>query len=682
MVRTQAFRPVRADWLQAAAVFLALFLLYASTAPRTVAVEDDGLFVLSSYFLGIEHPPGFPLFTLLGKLFTYLPFGSVAYRVHLASAFFGGLSGAAAWMCARSLLEARLPALLAALALGLSPAFWSQAIIADVYTLNTFFFLLLTYLGLQACPAEGPGPQTAGLLSWIALLYGLSLSNHWPLMVLAAPGFALLLWPARREALQCLPTLVLMVAAGLLPYAWMVANSWSGLMISFYGPLESLAEVWYFVSRAGYGDVDVSPGAGWLDRLKFFQFVGVQLAVQFAVLGTALAAAGFWVQWRLLGTRLSAFLTVAFLMPTVGLLLLLGFSYDAYSKHVFHVYPLPAYAVAALWMGLGLVWVAQRLALRPAHAAAGAMAVLAVIAAVAGRDNLRARDDWAARYAQAVLGTLPPDAALFIKGDLDVGSIGYFHIVEGVRPDITLYQSKGLVLGNRLFHPLRTRQADADRTLVRFVDEHGAAVAFTSEFAGQYAKRDRWLTVQVDRSSTDIQQITVDIPDHALRFLEESVLGHEPVNPWVAFYQHELLRRYAGLLGQTLQRGEPLDDRRKRHLERLSNTFHGALGLAEGLMASRKGYAAGVVYGFLNRARELMPSDVPMVYLEKFFYLRGLLRLDVGEERPAIDDLRAAVSVRPTSDNAALAPLRDLYLKTGDKASLDALETRIRRRAP
>ena len=71
-------------------------------------MEDDGLFILSSYFLGIEHPPGYPLFTLIGHLFTYLPFGSVAYRVHLASALFGALSGAAAWLCARCLINGRL----------------------------------------------------------------------------------------------------------------------------------------------------------------------------------------------------------------------------------------------------------------------------------------------------------------------------------------------------------------------------------------------------------------------------------------------------------------------------------------------------------------------------------------------------------------------------------------------
>ena len=117
----ERFRPARADWMQAGMVAVVLFALYAATSPRTVLLEDDGLFILSSYFLGVEHPPGYPLYTLIGHLFSKLPFGSVAYRVHLASAFFGALAGSAVWLVARRLIPGRLPAYLTAFGLGFSP---------------------------------------------------------------------------------------------------------------------------------------------------------------------------------------------------------------------------------------------------------------------------------------------------------------------------------------------------------------------------------------------------------------------------------------------------------------------------------------------------------------------------------------------------------------------------------
>ena len=142
----------------------------------------------------------------------------------------------------------------------------------------------------------------------------------------------------------------------------------------------------------------------------------------------------------------------------------------------------------------------------------------------------------------------------------------------------------------------------------------------------------------------------------------------------------ELRRRYAGLLTQSLHRGQPPDERRKRHLDALSQDFYGALGLAEGLMANPQGYPAGVVYGFLQRARELMPSDASKGYQSKFFYLRGILRLETGDKRTAIEDLETAISVWPMADNRALAPLENLYREAGDTAALQAVQDRIRRR--
>jgi hypothetical protein len=136
------------------------------------------------------------------------------------------------------------------------------------------------------------------------------------------------------------------------------------------------------------------------------------------------------------------------------------------------------------------------------------------------------------------------------------------------------------------------------------------------------------------------------------------------------------------LLGQSMPRGQPLDERRKRHLAALSDDFHGALGLAEGLMVNKHGYVPASVHQSLNRARDLMPSDAPRPYQAKFFYLRGILRLELSDKRGAVQDLETALAVWPSPDNRAFVPLEDLYREAGDPAALRSLNERVKRRKP
>src|SRR5688572_5021825 len=651
----------------AGALAAMLFALYALSAPRTVSHEDDGMFILSSYFLGIEHPPGYPLFTWIGHLFTYLPFGSVAYRVHLASALFGALSCGALYLCARALTLGRLPALLAAFGLGMSPVFWSQAIIAEVYTLNTFFFLALAWLGL-----------TGGSLRWMALLFGLSLSNHYPLMLLAAPAFGILLWPRRAELLRETGVLTWLVALGLLPYVWLVYRSWAPLPISFYGPLETLTEVWFFISRSGYAGIDQSSTAGWLDRVKFFRFQALELFVQFALIGTLLAAAGFAVQWRAYGRRIAGFLTVAFLMPTAVLLLLLGFDYDSVRKHVFHVYPLPAYAVAALWMGLGFAWATQRYALRRMPARALAAVVAAAIFALGVRANLLEDHEWGARYARAMLAAVPKNALVIGQGDPDLAPMAYFHMIENVRPDITLFHAQGLILGNRLFHPARTDAETARRLAKEMVESRTEPVVSTLGAWPHSAQRARWRYSEVDKSASDPKQVTVELTEEAMRFFEESLAQTRNSNAWVQFVQGELRRQYGVLLARALVRGELPDARTRRHFELLQTHYSGALGIAEGLMVNPAGYSTGAVAIALDKARDLMPSDVSKEHLSRFFYIRGVLRSNMGDRQGAMADLETAVFTWQLPTNAAIGVLEDLYRQAGDEAGLKALQDRVK----
>lgn len=666
----------RPEWLHAALVAATLFALYAATAPRTVALEDDGLFVLSSRFLGVEHPPGYPLYTLLGKVFTLLPIGSAAYRVHLLSAALGALACGALWLCARRLVGGTMPAYVAAYGLGLSAAFWSQAIIAEVYTLNTLFVFALLLLALRAA-AEPAGRR--GAMYSLALVFGLSLANHWPLMLLVAPGFAILLWPRGKDILRLLPVLATLILVGLAPYAWLIVRSWDDPPVSFYGPLESAAEVWVMLSRAGYGATDVSPTATWLDRAHYLGFLGRETLAQFAVIGTALAGVGFALQWRAWGPRVSAALAVVCLMPSVVLLFLLGFDYDELRKVVYRAYPLPAYGVLALWMALGLAAFVRATALRQGMTLAVCGALLAAIASVGARSNLRHGYDWSDRYARAVLTSLPPNAVLFVDGDAELGTIAYARLAQGMRPDVTIYHPGGLVLGNRLRLPLRTPQPEMRAAVLALAARTDRPVAFVRGFPRELAGANAWLYVAVDRSAPPGTDRTVPIAEPMERFLDESVLAGRETDGWTAFFRNELRRRIASHLASTLSPGEDPPPPVARRLAALAEDFHGLLGIAEGMLANSGGHYPELVARHLASAERLMPPDATKSRRALLHELRAYLELDRRNVAVAREHLEASVALLPTASNRAVAVLEGLYAKAGEADAIARLHAQIAR---
>jgi hypothetical protein len=134
--------------LAAGCGLLALGLYLQTLAPSVAALFDDSLeFPLVAHRLAIAHPTGYPFYTLLAKLFASGPWQNVAWGVNLLSAVAGALVVALIYLIARR-LAGRLAAVIGALALAVSPVFWSQSVVAEVYTLNAVFVALLLWLML------------------------------------------------------------------------------------------------------------------------------------------------------------------------------------------------------------------------------------------------------------------------------------------------------------------------------------------------------------------------------------------------------------------------------------------------------------------------------------------------------------------------------------------------------
>ena len=686
-VRTPPPSGGRPDAGALAAAVLGPLALYAATLPRTVVLEDDGLFLMAGVHLGVAHPPGYPLYTLIVHLFTRLPFGDPAVLGHLSSAVLGALACGAVYCCARLLRASPPPALAAAWLFGVSEQFWSQAIVSEVYTLNALLFFAAYALVLLGAR----GPRRGWPLWCAAVAWGAGLANHWPLMVLATPGLALALLPVWRDVLPRLPRLLAAaLAAALLPYAWMVWLSHQAPLISFYGPIDTWSELWFFVSRAGYSGVDVSPSAGWGDRWAFAGWLAADLVRQTTVPGFALALFGLAALARR-GGRAGAAAVGAGVLALLGnslvLIVLLGFDFDEFRLALFRPYPLICYGVVALWVAAGLDALAGRLpgwavawrpaggagtrpalpsARAPAALAALAGAVLVVASASANwRANDRSDSDFAAWYAEAMFDPLPPDAALFVHGDAS-GPLGYYRYVAERRPDIALYNLHGLVFGNRLYDPLLPPEEKA-RMLDRFVGSTDRPVFLDLDadiLPGERVRRYYGFVMEV---LDDEEDGTIQLHRHPRDeqyFLD--LLDRQPTDRWERVRRNALLSHYATHMGLVLLSGAPvLLDPIEPLFPRADDCYPCLTGMSAALLDNWDEGAsvhAGRVAAWLARAEALRGQALTKGESADLPYLRGLLAELTGDGASAAAGYRRSYAIYPHPRSEAAAALRRLGL--------------------
>ncbi|HZM01373.1 MAG TPA: DUF2723 domain-containing protein [Planctomycetota bacterium] len=164
-------RPLtRVDGLLLALMFVGSVLLYGSTAARTVTGEDSGEFLAAAHTFGVPHPPGYPFWLLLAWVAEHLlAFGTVAFRVTLVSLLPSALANTLLLVIALKTLRSRLAACAGAALFTVSLTHWTQAVIPEVYGLNTLFVALQVLMLVRL--AEGP---SAGRLLLLAFVTGLS----------------------------------------------------------------------------------------------------------------------------------------------------------------------------------------------------------------------------------------------------------------------------------------------------------------------------------------------------------------------------------------------------------------------------------------------------------------------------------------------------------------------------
>ena len=186
----------RSDWITALATFLfSGCIFYYHMAPE-VTLQDSGELVTGAFTFGVAHPPGYPIWTFLGYIWSHLivPFGNPAWRIGTMSVFTGAATvGTLTLLMIRStrvllhtlswthdMDEKMREWITLSISIGISLLFgfnrgvWLWASVSEMRVLNAFSFMLITYMFF----AWMIQPKRLWYLCASLLIYGLSMTNH------------------------------------------------------------------------------------------------------------------------------------------------------------------------------------------------------------------------------------------------------------------------------------------------------------------------------------------------------------------------------------------------------------------------------------------------------------------------------------------------------------------------
>ncbi|MDH3974511.1 MAG: DUF2723 domain-containing protein [Deltaproteobacteria bacterium] len=422
-------------------------ILYAFTLSPTINFGDSPELISSAYTLGMSHPPGYPLYSLLGKFFSLIPWSdSIARRINLASAFYS----AASIFILALLIEisginyARVGIIFFATFLALSTTLWSQSVVSEVYTLNLLFFSLLlffTYLWWK----KGDRPYLpAGFF-----LYGLGLANHHTLLPFI-PLLIIFLIAGKRNEIKNIPLIFSLIALfilGLSVYIYMPLRSMQSPAMDWGDP-ENFRQFFDIVLRRHFPTIETSLTLQ--QAFKQLTWYGSAIVREFTFTGAILALWGLTRSYKW-GKPPFLFLFLLFIIHGIATLLVLNPTSSESYKNVSAML-IPSYAIMALWIGLAVSNLTSIIVNRKG----GHISLTVLFAAISAsliynapsvyQKNDESNNYFALDYASNIFNSIDEKGVIFVESDTALFPLWYLQFVEGARPDVAVIDVDFLML--------------------------------------------------------------------------------------------------------------------------------------------------------------------------------------------------------------------------------------------
>ena len=488
---TSLSETLRPSYRAAAVTAAAVLALYVATLAPTTAMWDASEYITAAYTLGIPHPPGNPLFVLLGRVASLLPFGNVAFRVNLLAAVCSALAAGIWFLVAERVLAQwievrwvrRVGAVLAAVLSATAFTVWNQSVVNEkVYTVSLAFFAVVSWLTVLWCD-DPDGRRADRILLLIAYLIGLGYTNH-PAGFLVGPAVATAVLVRRPRTLlrwRLILGAVVALGFGLTPFAFEPIRAAHHPALNEGDPTGCKDKIGFActfsdttvhrlmdnVNRVQYGKPNLSErqapfsaqmGMWWLyfkwQWLRDPHGTPMSSAIQnvLALLFLSLGIAGGVVHYR--RDRASFwFFGPLIATTTVALVYYMNFKYGASQapeltgvarevrdRDYFYLW---SYSAWSVWAALGLValwrFLAERAGPAPRWSTTAPVLMLGALPLVGNFRAASRAGEWATReWARDVLNSVEPYGILITGGDNDTFPLWYAQEVEGVRPDVTV----------------------------------------------------------------------------------------------------------------------------------------------------------------------------------------------------------------------------------------------------
>ncbi|MEW6041402.1 MAG: DUF2723 domain-containing protein, partial [Elusimicrobiota bacterium] len=448
-------------------IFLGVFGIFLFTMAPTISVGDSGEFCAASVILGVPHSPGYPIYCLLGKVFTVIfPFAGLAYRINLMSAFFGALTVFLVYLFLSKNLEGSteqfplwkrgtegdsqgqgrfndLIPISASLFLAWTLCFWRTSIQSEVFTLSVFFAAVCFLLLHTAL-------KSAGCFIVASFVFGLAAGNQ-QTIVFILPLFAVVWWFGRKNWLtggfQTGIISVIMFLIGFTSYLYIPIRAKKSPAIN-WGNAVNFDKFVRVILRKDYGTFQLTVGekkkAELSDYVRQLLRYFKTLNEQTGILGAVLGLLG-WIALLQKHRQYGFGLLLTFFFSGPFFVVISKLPFDSLSEGIlerFYILPMVSFAISAAF---ALKYLAEKnryflilCALLPVN----------VFFNSAGGCNWR-NYYLEYDYGKNILRTLKPGSVFFMDGGDDTFyAMQYLCYAEGRRKDLELHDRGGLVFAS------------------------------------------------------------------------------------------------------------------------------------------------------------------------------------------------------------------------------------------